>query len=85
VADVGYWIGESFWGQGITTQAFGMYSDYLFSHSEVIRQEAAVYAWNPGSCRVVEKNGFVREACMKSAVIKDGQITDVYLYSKVKA
>ncbi len=84
VANVGYWIGEPFWGQGIASHVLGLYSDNLFTSPDVLRQEAQVYSWNPASCRVLEKNGFVREASMKNAILKDGNLLDVFLYAKVK-
>jgi RimJ/RimL family protein N-acetyltransferase len=83
VVDVGYWIGEPYWGQGIATRVLGMYSEYLFASEDVLRQEAQVYSWNPASCRVLEKTGFEQEACMKNAIRKDGHLLDSWLYAKV--
>lgn len=34
-----------------------------------------------GSQRVLEKNGFVREAVFKKAIIRKGNIEDLYLYA----
>jgi len=42
-----------------------------------------VFAWNPASMRVLEKSGFEREALLRSAATKDGQLIDTVLYARV--
>ena len=45
--------------------------------------EAQVFTWNPQSMRVLEKAGFTREAVLRSAATKDGQLIDTVLYARV--
>jgi RimJ/RimL family protein N-acetyltransferase len=43
-----------------------------------------VFAWNPASGRVLEKAGFVREARLARAAIKDGEIVDELVYARLR-
>ena len=83
-AEIGYWLGEPYWGRGITSEALAAVVDYAMLQFGLIRLEAPVFEWNPASMRVLEKCGFVREAILRSGAIKDGKVTDLYLYALVK-
>ncbi|MEI7906191.1 MAG: GNAT family N-acetyltransferase [Bacteroidota bacterium] len=82
--EIGYWLGEEFWGRGIMTEAVGAVSQYGFDRFDIVRLYADVFEWNNASMRVLEKNGYVFEARLKKAVIKDGMITDALIYAKLK-
>ena len=82
--EVGYWLGEPFWGQGIATAAVRAFVKYVFATFDLVRLDACLYEWNPASARVLEKAGFTFEARLKSAVFKDGQLIDTLLYALVK-
>jgi len=83
-AEVGYWLGEPFWGRGIATAALDALVDYAFSNFDLVRLQAIVFEWNPASMRVLEKNGFNREAKLAKGIIKDGKIIDAFLYARTK-
>ena len=84
-AELGYWLGEPFWGQGIATAAVGAIVEYGFSHFDIVRIWAEVFEWNPASIRVLEKAGFQLEGRLRKSVYKDGKIIDKYIYAIVKA
>ncbi len=83
-AEIGYWLGEPFWGRGIATAALQALTEYAFSEFGLIRLYAYVNVTNPASVRVLEKAGYEREGRLRKNVIKDGQIVDQFLYAKVK-
>ena len=85
-AEIGYWIGKPFWGQGIMTDVVRGFSDYWLQNSDFVRLEATVFAPNLASKRVLEKAGFTLEGFCKKYYIKpqDGLPRDVFLLSKVK-
>ena len=83
-AEVGYWLGEPFWGRGIASEALRAITEYAFSTFDVCRLEAGVYGWNPASARVLEKAGYTLEGRARQAVIKDGHLTDRLLYGLVR-
>jgi RimJ/RimL family protein N-acetyltransferase len=80
-AQFGYWLGESYWNQGIVTAAGRALLDYLREDGRFVRLEAPVFEWNPASMRVLEKLGFDRVAVMRKSVTKDGRLIDSVLYS----
>jgi RimJ/RimL family protein N-acetyltransferase len=83
-AEIGYWLGEAFWGRGIATEALVAVSRWSFEHFELCRLYAHVFDWNPASARVLEKAGYTFEARLRRAVIKDGEIIDALLYALVR-
>ena len=83
-AEIGYWIGEEFWGKGIATEATIAITEHAFSTTDMLRAYACVYSWNPASARVLEKAGYVREGVMRSHVVKDGEILDALVYAKIR-
>lgn len=58
---IGYWIDESFAGQGITPTALAMAVDHCFRVVGLHRLEASIRPENAASRRVVEKLGFREE------------------------
>jgi ribosomal-protein-alanine N-acetyltransferase len=82
-ADFGYWLGESYWGCGITTEAARAVVPCAMARFGLCRLEASVFAWNPASMRVLEKCGFEREGISQASVFKDGQLIDRVVYAYV--
>lgn len=80
-AEVGYWLGEPFWGRGIATLALQVFARWAFRELELARLQAHVYEINPASRRVLEKAGFTLEGRLRNAATKNGQLMDLYLYA----
>ena len=83
-AEIGYWLGEPFWGRGIATEAVRAMTDYGFSNFDLCRIYAGVFEWNPASMRVLEKAGYVCEGRLRKSVVKDGRIIDQFLYAIIR-
>ncbi len=82
-AEIGYFIGEAFWGKGIATKSVEMLTKFGFESLHLIRIFAGIFETNKASMHVLEKNGFVLECIKRKAVIKDNIILDEYLYAKL--
>jgi len=82
-AEIGYWLGEPFWGRGIVTEALRAVTRYAIETHRLTRVYALPFAWNDASFRVLEKAGYVREARLECSALKEGQIIDQYLYAFV--
>jgi ribosomal-protein-alanine N-acetyltransferase len=80
-AEVGYWLGEPFWGRGITTEALVAVTRYAIDTHGLTRLYAVPFVWNAGSCRVLEKAGYVLEGRLRRSAVKDGRITDQMQYA----
>ena len=83
-AELGYWLGEPFWGRGIMTDAVRCFTDWTFGAFEVHRLYSTVFDGNHGSVRVLEKAGFQREGRLRASVFKNGRIMDQLLYARIK-
>ena len=83
-AELGYYIAEEYWGKGIMTEAVKQLCDYVFSHTDIIRIYAEPFSYNIGSCRVLEKAGFQYEGTPRSNALKNGNVLDMKMYSKLK-
>ena len=80
-AELGYWLGEDFWGHGIMSEAVPAIVRYCFQTFPLHRISAQAYANNAASARVLEKSGFVFEGRLQKNVVKDGAILDSLLYA----
>jgi RimJ/RimL family protein N-acetyltransferase len=83
-AEIGYWIGEEFWGRGIATEALIAVTDHAFANHDLCRVFAHVFDWNPASARVLEKAGYAFEGRMRKSVTKEGQTIDQLMYAKIR-
>jgi ribosomal-protein-alanine N-acetyltransferase len=84
-AEVGYWLGHSYWGRGIATAAVTLLTRHAFAaHPELTRLYATPYATNLASARVLEKAGYRLEAVLRQSVIKDGRVLDQLIYAVLR-
>jgi RimJ/RimL family protein N-acetyltransferase len=80
-AELGYWLGEAYWGRGIATAAVSRFTEYAFDTFDLCRIYALVFETNPASRRVLERAGYTLEGRLRRAVYKDGRIFDQFLYA----
>jgi RimJ/RimL family protein N-acetyltransferase len=83
-AEIGYWLGEAYWGRGIVTEAVEAVTEWGFSNFDICRIYAGVFEWNPASMRVLEKAGYKFEARLAKQVTKDGMTIDEFIYAAVR-
>ena len=82
--ELGYWLGEPFWGRGIMTEAVGRICREAFSTFDLVRIYAEPYAENFGSRRVLEKAGFRLEGILRQRVCKQGRLLDSCVYALLR-
>lgn len=83
-AELGYYIGEPYWGKGYTAGAVKQICQYVFDNTDILRIFAEPFARNTASCRVLEKAGFQYEGTLRSNAVKNGEILDMKLYALVR-
>jgi ribosomal-protein-alanine N-acetyltransferase len=83
-AELGYWIGRPFWGQGYCTEATRAVTQYAFGELGLVRIYANHFARNPASGRVMEKTGMLQEGAARQHVKKWGTYEDIVLYGMSK-
>jgi len=84
-AELGYWIGKPFWGDGYATEAAGAVLAYAFDTLNLNRIYATYLVRNPASGRVLQKNGMKFEGCLRQHVKKWGVFEDMNLFSILRA
>ena len=83
-AEMGYWLAEEYWGEGIIPKAIEEIVEYGFQTFDIVRIFARPFSTNLNSQRVLEKAGFVCEARLKNALFKHGEFMDELIYVKFK-
>ena len=83
-AEIGYWLGERFWGRGIVTDALLAVTRYAFDAFDLAHVFAGTFERNTASRRVLEKAGYVLEGRLRQHVTKDGVTMDDLVYGIVR-
>ncbi len=83
-AEIGYWLGVRYHGQGITTAAVRGIVPVAFALPGIMRLQAGIFAHNAASMRVLEKCGFCREAVHRNAITKNGRVMDEVLHALLR-
>ena len=83
-AEMGYYIAQEYWGKGIMTDAVKQICEYVFKNSDILRIYAEPFAYNIGSCRVLEKTGFQYEGPLRNNAVKNGKVIDMKMYSLLR-
>jgi len=81
--EIGYWIGEPYWGKGFASNSVGLITDFAFQSLNARKVWAGCFSYNKGSMKVLLKNDFVQEGILKGAIIKDGIVGDEYRFGKL--
>jgi [ribosomal protein S5]-alanine N-acetyltransferase len=80
-AELGYWLAEPFWGNGIVPRAIPQIVDFAFKTYDITRIYARPYGSNKASQRVLEKAGFKLEARLEKTIFKNGEFLDELIYA----
>ena len=83
-AEIGYWIGEKYWGNGFGTSAVLQIVSYLFEITNINCIFAEVFSRNTGSQRVLEKAGFFHEATFEKFIYKNDKFEDSCMYTLLR-
>lgn len=83
-AEMGYYIGGPYWGNGLGTSAVKQACNYIFENTDIIRIFAEPFAYNIASCRVLAKAGFQFEGLLRNNAIKNGKVLDMRMYALIK-
>ena len=75
-AEVGYALGQAYWGQGYIQETLRAVLDYGFGTLNLHRIEAEIDPENVASVRAVERMGFVREGLLRERWLVEGKTSD---------
>jgi RimJ/RimL family protein N-acetyltransferase len=70
--------------KGYGTQALRMLLRFAFAELNLFRVTATAPEYNEGAIALLEKFGFTREVCRRSALERDGRRWDLYIYGLLR-
>lgn len=79
-AEIGYWLAEEYWGNGIMSRAIRLLCEEAFARYDLVRIYAEPFAHNVGSKRALEKAGFELEGVLRRSIYKNGKVFDSCIY-----
>jgi RimJ/RimL family protein N-acetyltransferase len=83
-AELGYWIGKPYWGQGYATEAAAAMIAFGFNSLKLHRINATHFSDNLASGRVMEKLGMTYEGHRRGFTLKAEQYRDIELYGLLR-
>jgi ribosomal-protein-alanine N-acetyltransferase len=83
-AELGFWIGREWWGNGYATEAARAVIRFGFESLSLNRIFAHHMARNPAAGRVLQGAGMRREGLLRQRVRKWGVYEDVVLYAVLR-
>ena len=80
-AELGYWIGRPYWGQGYATEAVAAVLAFGFASLGLNRIQATHVTRNPASGRVMQKAGMLFEGIQREHFWKNGRPETIARYA----
>ncbi|MET3290867.1 UNVERIFIED_CONTAM: ribosomal-protein-alanine N-acetyltransferase [Brevibacillus sp. OAP136] len=84
-AELGYWLGVPYWGQGYVTEAARRILTFGFTELSLNKIIAIAMTKNPASVSVMRKIGMKHEGTFRQHIMKWGVYEDVVYYGIVKS
>ena len=84
-AEVGYWLAENYRSQGLMTDALYIFVKYAFDNLQLTRLTAHTLDFNRASARVLEKNRFKQEGCLRQDEKTQNGIFDTFAWGLLKS
>lgn len=83
-AELGYWLGRDYWGQGYCTEAATEVVKFAFVQLDYHRVYAQHLSHNPASGRVMRKIGMSYEGRLRDHIYRDGRYYDMLQFGVLK-
>lgn len=83
-AEIGYIIGEDFFGQGIGTRAVTQFVEKIFQETELRKLFALVHESNIASCKLLERLGFQKEGVLRDHYLVNNLPTNEVFYGLLR-
>lgn len=82
-SEIGYMLLPEIHGIGIASEAVGIVVNFGFEEMKLHSIEAIIDPKNGASEKVLQKNGFIKEAHLKENEFYDGKFIDSVIYSRL--
>ena len=85
LAQIGYTIARAFWNRGLASETVGALTAFAFAQFPIHRVTASVDPRNVASCRVLEKNRFLKEGHLRKSEWFKGEWADDVIYARLRS
>lgn len=82
--ELGYWIGEPYWGRGLIVEAALLLVDHVFAEYPIERLQSHCFRENAASARVLVKLGFQSEGIRRRALWHRERFWDLSMFAMVR-
>jgi [ribosomal protein S5]-alanine N-acetyltransferase len=72
VGELGFWLGQPYWGEGFATEAARAVVSYAFTHGRLTSLTSANFIDNPASARILSKLAFAANGRMRTMSVARG-------------
>ena len=79
-AELGFWLSENYWNQGLMTEAIGQIIKFGFEKLNLRKIHAVHFTKNPASGQTMIKNGMVKEGLRRDHFFKENEFRDIVEY-----
>ena len=76
VGELGFWLGQSYWGEGLATEAARAVVRYAFTDGRLTSLTSANFIDNPASARILSKLAFAANGRMRTMSVARGHEVD---------
>lgn len=76
VGELGFWLGQAYWGEGLATEAARAVVRYAFTDGQLVMLTSANFIDNPASARILSKLGFSSIGRMRTMSVARGHEVD---------
>ncbi len=83
-AEIGYWLGKQYWGNGFASEATNKVISYAFNQLELNRLEAYAMTGNASSEKILLNHGFKQEGLHRQLIKRWGEFIDVKSYALLR-
>ncbi len=83
-AELGYWLAEPYWNQGLITEAGKAILSFGFETLKLKRIFASYFSYNEASGRIMQKLGMEKEGILRAYTLKNGQYLDHVVYASIQ-
>jgi len=83
-AEIGYWLAEEYWGNGIMTDAIKQVCKVAFENYDIYRIQAQVFESNIASQKVLKNVGFEVEGVLKNSIYKNGKLQNSVMLAMIR-
>ena len=83
-AEVGYWLAKAYRNPNLMSDALSTFIEYVFVNLDLTRLTARTLVFNQASARVLEKNKFKLEGCLRQDTRTKNGIFDTLIWGLLK-